>query len=270
MALERTCRYEPLTRAPLVLVLCEVRFSPIKQIASYIAPIQERFRRSGFPIERGGKVRAVTVSPSGIQAAERDRWEYRTKDERWSVMITENSVILQTTAYERFETFAERLSGALRTVLAETEHDRLGVVQRVGLRYIDLVQPREGEDHRFYLKPGLHGVTEGVFAAGSQRLFQVNVGHTQVGDVEGFMVLRITQNDQGIDVPPDLVDGAPKLESRSRVGELVTFVDMDHFIERNFEPNTDEVIAYSYRLHDHIIETFHEHIVTKEGMDVWR
>ncbi len=34
---------------------------------------------------------------------ERERWEYRNRKETWSVLVTEDSVILQTTAYTRFE-----------------------------------------------------------------------------------------------------------------------------------------------------------------------
>ena len=49
---------------------------------------------------------------------------------------------------------------AVHTVLAESEHDRLGVVHRVGLRYIDVVRASGGKDFRFYLGPGLHGVPD--------------------------------------------------------------------------------------------------------------
>jgi uncharacterized protein (TIGR04255 family) len=52
----------------------------------------------------------------------------------------QDSVVLQTTSYERFEGFAEKLSHAVRTVLTNTEHDQLGVVQRVGLRYFSLAK----------------------------------------------------------------------------------------------------------------------------------
>ncbi len=55
-ALERSCRYVPLANQPLVLVLGQVRFSPVRQIGDYIPAIQEEFRRHGFPIERAGKV----------------------------------------------------------------------------------------------------------------------------------------------------------------------------------------------------------------------
>ncbi len=266
----RKCRYVPLSNQPLVLVLCQVRFSPVRKMADYIPAIQEEFRRHGFPIERAGKVQQLTITPGGVQVSEQERWEYLTKDERWSVTVLQDSVVLQTTAYEKFEGFAEHLGRAVRTVLTKTEQDEFGVVERVGLRYIDLVQPGQGEDYRAYLRPGFHGVADEVFQPRSHRLHVESVGRTKVGDMDGTMILRVVQNDQGFDLPPDLVVGAPKHQSRATPTELVTLVDMDHFIEGKFEPDTEWVVARAYELHDHIIETFHKHIVTEKAVEVWK
>ena len=58
-------------------------------------------------------------------------------------------MILQTTAYTRFERLVERFQPAVNTVLTESEHDGFGVVHRVGLRYIDVVRPGAGKGFRF-------------------------------------------------------------------------------------------------------------------------
>ena len=269
MTSKRNCRYVPLTKQPLVLVLCQVRFSLVRKMADYIPAIQEVFRRHAFPIERSGKIQQLTITSAGVQATEQERWEYRTKDEQWSVTVLQDSVVLQTTAYEKFEGFAEKLEQAVRTVLEKTEHDEFGLVQRVGLRYINLVQPREREDYRVYLRSGFHGVADEVFRARSHRLHVESVGHTAVGGTEGTMIVRVAQNDQGFDLPPDLVQSVPKHDSRAKNGELVTLVDMDHFIEGTFDPDTAWVVARTYELHDHLIETFHQHVVTEEAIKVW-
>ena len=137
--MQRKCRYEPLSAQPLVLVLCQVRFSAVRRMERYIPAIQDAFRRTGFPIERAGKVHQVTFTPSGtapVEMVERQRWEYRDREETWSVLVTEDTVILQTTAYTRFEDFAEQLRFAVNTVLTESEHDGFGVIHRVGFRHI--------------------------------------------------------------------------------------------------------------------------------------
>jgi len=239
-------------------------------MSDYIPAIQEEFRRQGFPIERAGKIQQLTISPAGVQAVEQERWEYRTKDEAWSVLVLQDSVVLQTTGYQRFEGLAEHLQRALGTVLTKTEHDKLGLVQRVGLRYIDLIQPRSGEDFRHYLRPGFHGVADAVFQPGTHRLHVESVGSCAVGDTAGTMVVRVVQNDQGFDLPPDLVGGAPKHVSRAKEGELVTLVDMDHYVEGTFDPNVDWVVERAYQMHDHLIETFHKHVVSDAAIEVWR
>jgi uncharacterized protein (TIGR04255 family) len=239
-------------------------------MVDYIGAIQEDFRRKGYPIERAGKVQQLTITPAGVQATEQPRWDYRNKDETWSIVVLPDSVVLQTTAYDRFEDFAEHLNLAVGTVLVKTENDRLGVVQRVGLRYIDLVQPRPGEDYRFYLRAGFHGVADEVFRPGTHRLHVESVGATEVDGIPGTMIVRVVQNDQGFDLPPDLVGGAPKHQSRAKPRELATLVDMDHFIDGNFEPNTEWLMDRTYQLHDHLIETFHEHVVTSVAVEAWR
>jgi len=270
MAIARKCRYVPLSQQPLVLVLGQVRFSPVRKMADYIPAIQEDFRRHGFPIERAGKIQQLTITPAGVQSSEQERWEYRTRDERWSITVLQDSVVLQTTAYERFEDFADRFERALWTVLGNTEQDQLGIVQRVGLRYIDLVRPRVGEDHRAYLRPGLHGIADEVFTVGSHRVHVECVGRTAVGAVAGTLIVRVAQNDQGFDLPPDLVGAAPPHEIRARAGELVTLIDMDHFVEGNFDPDAAWAVARAYEMHDHLIETFHQHVVTEHAVEAWR
>ena len=86
----------------------------------------------------------------------------------------------------------------------------------------------------------------------------------------GTLIVRVVQNDQGVSLPPDLVGGAPKLAPRGLSGELITLIDMDHYIEGNFEPDVGWVVARMYEMHDHIVETFHEHVVTEDAVTVWK
>ena len=81
------------------------------------------------------------------------------------------------------------------------------------------------------------------------------------------MVVRIVQNDQGSPLPPDLVDAAPSFPPRAEPGELVTLIDMDHFVEGNFDPDPDWVVARACEMHDHLVETFQGHVVTGEAIE---
>ena len=267
--MQRTCRYVPFRNQPLRLVLCQVRISPVQTMADYMAPIQEEFRRQGFPIERQGKVQQLMITPTGLQQTEQMRWEYRSKDETRSILVFPDAVVVQTTAYERFEKFAEDLRLALGTVLTKTENDKLGLVHRIGLRYVDLVAPRDGEDYRLYLQNGLHGLATEAFKPGTARTVVQTMGATDVGGTPGGFIVRVTQNDQGLELPPDLLGDAPTLARKAQPGKLVAHVDMDHFVEGNFDAKVEWVVEKAYQLHDHIIETFHEHVITSHARKVW-
>ncbi|MYA17146.1 MAG: TIGR04255 family protein [Gammaproteobacteria bacterium] len=245
----------------------------VRQMEQYIPAIQDVFRRNGFQIERAGKVQQVTFGPcdgAPVQVVEQQRWEYRNREKTWNIIVMQDSVILQTTAYTRFEAFAERLKLCVHTVLAESEQDRFGVVQRVGLRYVDIVRPRSRKGYRFYLRPGLHGLPDEVYQLGRHLVHVESRGNTVVGGDTGTMVVRVVQNDQGLVLPPDLLAAAPKFSRREEAAELVTVIDMDHYVEGNFNPDSEWVVARAYEMHDHIIETFHEHVVTSEAIEEWK
>ena len=206
-----------------------------------------------------------------VQVVEQERWEYSTRDETWSVLVTQDSVVQQTTDDKRFEGLAERLQHAVRTVLATSEHDRLGVVQRVGLRYVDVVRPRDGENFRHYLRPGLHGTADEVYRTGTHRQHVESKGRTQVGDdISCTMIVRIVLNNQGFSLPPDLIGGAPKRVALESLGKLLTLIDMDHFLKRTFGPDAECIVARAYEMHDHVVETFHEHMVTETAIELWK
>jgi uncharacterized protein (TIGR04255 family) len=239
-------------------------------MAQYIPAIQEAFRRNGYPIEKAGKIQQLLITPSGPQMMEQERWEYWTKDETRSVLVTQDSVSLQTTSYGKFEEFADQLRFVLGTVLTKTESNTLGVIQRIGLRYVDLIRPEAGKDYRFYLKPGFHGLVDEVFEQGTHRLYVQNIGNTKVDGKTGTMIVRVAQSDDGTDLPPDLAFGAPKRDGRSKKGELVTFIDMDHYLEDTISANEELVVEKLYRLHDQLIETFHIHVVTEGAIQSWK
>jgi hypothetical protein len=50
----------------------------------------------------------------------------------------------------------------------------------------------------------------------------------------------------------------------------VTLVDMDQFIEGTFNPDAEWVVARAYEMHDHLVETFHNHVVSEKAIEVWR
>jgi uncharacterized protein (TIGR04255 family) len=113
-------------------------------------------------------------------------------------------------------------------------------------------------------------VPDEVFQPGRNLLHVESRGETMIDRQPGTMIVRIVQNDQGHLLPPDLMAAAPKYSSRAEPGELVTLIDMDHYVEGTFDPDSEQVIARAYEMHDQIVETFHDHVVTRDAIEEWR
>ena len=131
--------------------------------------------------------------------------------------------------------------------LPNRRQDRFGVVQRVGLRYVDVVRAQSGKGYRFYLRPGLHGLPDEVYQPGRHLVHIESRGNTVVDGDTGTMVVRVVQNDQGLVLPPDLLAAAPKFSRRVEASELVTLIDIDHYVEGTFNPDSEWVAARGLR-----------------------
>lgn len=132
----RLLKEVPLPNAPLVLVIGQVRFSPLLsvQLQEFIAPFQEAIR-SDYPILRPERTQGITVGPQGVVAGqEQIAWRFWDAEGLWRVSITPEFIALEATAYTSRGDFLNRLAFVLG---ACAEHIKPTLVQRLGVRYID-------------------------------------------------------------------------------------------------------------------------------------
>lgn len=231
-----------LTKSPLIFVLAQVRFAPILKMAEYVPEIQEALRRKGFP---GYQVRAtqeISFLPV-LQAAQSERWFFSSRDRVRSVILAPDFVVLATSEYDRFESFAAELEQTLAIVKTASSPE---FSSRIGLRYVDLIRPGPGESLDDYLQAGIRGLRPEEIGATST-LHQLQI---QAKTPAGSLSVRLWQNTDGRVLPPDIagdevafrVDSAPQ-------GELLTILDLDHSseVQREFEPPT--LLADLWDLH---------------------
>jgi uncharacterized protein (TIGR04255 family) len=252
-----------LANSPLSLVLCQVRFSPLMAMADYIPKVQDQLRLGGYPVNASAPVRELQLGPGGATARDRVHWEFMAKDRRSSVVVTEGFVVLQTTAYDDFETFIDQLKTVVSTL--NTVVGGL-LVQRIGLRYVDAIIPAKGETWHDYVQPCLHGFESALFREdGVLRLHQT-VAQTAVGT----MLVRLHQNREGSVLPPDLGTGAlhaPK--GSAKPGELTTLLDIDHFHVCDDEYDQLHFEALAWKLKEASYEVFADNVVTRHALEVW-
>ena len=95
-----------LPRAPLVLVLAQLRFTPILKINELVPEIQDQLRKSGFPQLVNREVKTVTYE--GQQAIKTEvlaQWEFVNKDASRSIILDQASVCFMASEYSHFVDF---------------------------------------------------------------------------------------------------------------------------------------------------------------------
>ena len=171
--------------------------------------------------------------------------------------------MVQTTAYSGFEEFLRILSLAMAAVDAVVGSL---VVERVGLRYVDSITPRLGESWKDYVKPGYHGLENDIVRPGQSVHFTQTVADTGPGQ---RMVVRLTQNRDGVLLPPDLASHHPVLRTRTERGQLATLLDLDHYREARQRFEIGKVVDIAWKLHDGLDVMFRD-LVTGHALEVWR
>src|SRR5712692_1802797 len=89
-----------LENAPVVYVLCQIRFSPVEKMADYVPAIQEALRAHYPNFQReqiGGVSLAANAQPVFVQ--NETRWRFETRDSLTGFMLSTNHLIAHTTNY---------------------------------------------------------------------------------------------------------------------------------------------------------------------------
>jgi len=260
MAIKRSNPPLHLSRTPLIYVVTQIRFSAIVSMDKYIPEIQEKLRRA-YPWFYRAKIQEFAFQSEGApNISFTDRYEFMQRDKRSGVVLTSNSVALHTNKYSSYEIFEEEFIRAL-TAIHETVN--IGLVERIGLRYVDLLRLGPNEGWSDYLKPGLLGLDAQDVGVSQWQSQSVSMGKTEVGT----LAFRYTRSESPF--PPDLSPlnlqyEAPLLTPK----ETGTILDFDHYWEVAREFELESVVASIGDLHDSIDRAFRS-AVTPDALRKW-
>jgi uncharacterized protein (TIGR04255 family) len=259
MAVKRSNPALHLSRTPLIYVVVQVRFSAIMAMEKYVPEIQEKLRRK-YPWFQHSKIQELVVKAQSPSISFTDRYEFLQRDKRTGIVLTSNGVALQTNQYSSYELFEQEFSDSLCAI-----HETVGLelVERIGLRYVDLVRLKANETWSDYLQPGLLGLdptTVGVSGWTSQSL---SIGKTELGTL-AFRHTR-SENPVPLDLNPMTLQYEDELLKPKEVG---TVLDFDHYSEATREFELESVINAIGDLHDNIDRAFRR-AVTATALERW-
>ena len=114
--------------------VCEIRFPTLFELEAERPPVDfAHALRKEYPFH--SLVKSVNVSQGGVSQAS-NAHTFRSKNGRWTVSLRAAALSLESTQYDSFHVFEQRLSFVLKAAERVIDSDFL---TRVGLRYINAV-----------------------------------------------------------------------------------------------------------------------------------
>lgn len=156
----------PLPHAPLVRVIAQVRFPPIMSIErpEFVGPFQEAIR-SSYPVLRPERQVGAVVGVQGVSEMQSGSiWRFHDSPGIWRASLSTNFLALETIRYTSRDDFLARLVALLQAFDA---HIGWGLVDRLGVRYIDRILWEGPAAARSMVRAEIMGVLAAPFADAS-------------------------------------------------------------------------------------------------------
>jgi len=253
-----------LPRSPLIYVVAQVNISAVVAIERYVPEIQEKLRKSGFPSYSTAQVPEFVFETPGARPviSPLSRFEFLDKEARTAIVLTPKSVGVHTNQYATFDDFHAIIAMALETIHSAAS---LQLHERIGLRYVDLLELEADEELKDYLAPHLLGynhasigVSKGVFSF-----------HFEGNTPYGRLVARHYAPPINNMLPPDLAGISLNYGYRSEPSPgRATLLDFDHAADFKGDFVIEEILETLENLHDGLDVIFRDS-VTAAALKKW-
>ncbi len=259
---------QKLRHAPLVHVLAQISYPRLLSPEDCLKSLRQSFQELEFPRFVEGSLHRVTiVEGAAPQVAISPRWDFVNRDRTEGVQVTDSWTTLRTTAYTTVEPFLERLGQVLDVIKARVD---VQLVERLGLRYVDRVTPRDGERISQYVDDRMLGFPTETLRKTSavlQALVTETVARTQVGT----LAVRTRLLPSGAILPPDLAPSPLREPGVALADQVGLSLDFDHFAvfeTEAFDYEVGAIVDRMDQLHAGVREAF-DVIVTEHALNVW-
>lgn len=263
-----------MTNAPVFYALAQVRFNTVMAMDRYVVEFQEWMRKNEFPeLQRtvqatfnlnlmvpSNEAGAAAIPPFGQQ----NQYRFSNMAQDTGFILDQTSLIIQATEYTDFDDFSAKFLAALTMI---HESVKLSYTERVGIRYLDLVQPPLGGELPEFLERPFLGLLGKI-----DRVLEHSFSETRTKKDGNVLVSRaIIQDRSGpLGMPPDLSPLTLKLADRfAKVERLHATIDTDCWYEGRDAFSIDQVARRLSDLHAEIGASF-KAMVTPHALDFWK
>jgi uncharacterized protein (TIGR04255 family) len=224
-----------MSNAPVYYALAQLRFNTIAALNDYIPTLQDKLRKQGFPDFSQAVTTSVNmqVTPGqqlmvpAVQSS--SKYLFLNAEKTAGFVLDQSSISFQTTDYDTSEKFKANLLKGLEILHNAVQ---LSYSERLGLRYLDAVWPKEGETLSEYLAPSMLGLFEHL----EDRELVHSVSETRAQNGSIVLVGRSTilnqPNDSGAAFPFELQPVPLQLTEKFReIRGVYVVLDTDSWVE---------------------------------------
>jgi uncharacterized protein (TIGR04255 family) len=256
---------KPLKTPPVYFTVAQVRFNALLKFADYLPSIQEGLRKDGFPAFTTHSSIALQINVQDgqpvPQPVSHEQYLFANVAQTHCFVLGPESLTFQSTDYGTFEQFSANFLKGLELVHNQV---RLDFTERVGLRYLDHVLPKAGEDLAKYLAPEALGMSARL---GGEPQHSYTETLSGFGDVR--LRARALIQGGGLGFPPDLVPQGMSVQPRFlQVQGTHAVLDTDGFVEGRNLFSLEEVSQHLKSIHEVIGAAFWA-TVTEHARKVW-
>lgn len=210
------------------------------------------------------RIQQVTFGGSEVRTGVDVRWVFPNRARSEEVVLAPSFVVYETSNYDVFETFVERISAVIRVVADATKID---FVEQVGLRYVDLIRPAGERTASDFLRPHVRGLSSadlGARVTGHQFM-------TQAQSDSGDLYVRSFEKSGTGFLPPDLVSTHLqfKPDQEELAEETYRVLDIDHIAKREVEFTAAPIAQLLWELHSTSSKAFLA-AVTDDAVTFWK
>lgn len=256
--------------APLAYVLAQVRILPgpnfdPEKIAS--AMHQDLFQE--FPRKTRVDSQKLVIGPDSVPKLETGEsiLVLSALDQRQEVLISPGFVTFQATKYEDHPRFQEQLA---KVVASMFKHFGPFAIQQVGLRYIDFIYPKQGDQLQQYLPAAQTTIDI------PGKIAETSLHATDVQFAKARAIVRVTRGKGRASLPADLgpvFNLAPSAIMEKDPGHIDTAIlDIDGIATHYGQELKDQnaVMSVFIYLHDDITGRIFKAMTTEEARQYWK
>ncbi len=255
----------PLKKPPVYFTVAQVRFNPLLKLPDFLPSIQEALRKIGFPAFTVHNTFALQFAVQDGQAVPQTvphgQYLFANVKQTHCFVLSSDSLTFQSTDYGTYESFSEAFLEGLALVHKEVA---LAFTDRVGLRYLDHVFPKAGDNLTLYLYKEVQGLSARL---GGQSVHSYSEALNTIHNVK--LRARVVIQNGGLAFPPDLLPQGMVVQQRfTQAQGMHAILDTDGSVEGRGLFSLDVVRKHLFDIHEVIGAAFRA-TVTDHARAVW-